>query len=51
MLAQSASKEEERNLEHDRETLDEEMEGPLLESITLPLTVSAALDRRPPGIP
>ena len=51
VFAQSASEEEERNLEHDRETLDEEMEGPLLQSITLPLTVSATLDRRPACVP
>ena len=51
VLAQSASEEEERDLEHDREAFDEEMEGPLLQSIALPLTVSATLDRRPAGIP
>ena len=51
VLAQPASEEEEGNLEHDREALDEEMEGPLLQSIALPLTVSAALDRRPASIP
>ena len=51
MLAQSTSEEEERNLEHDWETLDEEVEGPLLQSIALPLTVSAAFDRRPASIP
>jgi len=51
VLAQSTSEEQEGSLEHDREALDEEMEGPLLESITLPLTVSAAFDRRPAGVP
>jgi len=51
VFAQPASKEEECDLQHDRETLDEEMEGPLLQPIALPLTVSAPLDRRPPGIP
>jgi len=51
VLTQSTSEEEEGSLEHDRETFDEEMEGPLLESIALPLTVSAAFDRRPAGVP
>jgi len=51
VFAQSASEEEEGNLEHDRETLDEEMEGPLLQSIALPLTVSATLNRRPACVP
>ena len=51
MFAQSTSEEEECNLEHHRETLDEEMEGPLLESVALPLTVSATLYHRPAGIP
>jgi len=51
VLAQSAGEEEEGSLEHDREALDEEMEGPLLESIALPLTVSATFDCRPAGIP
>ena len=50
VLAQSTSEEEERDLEHNRETLDEEMEGPLLQSIALPLTVSATLNRRPASI-
>jgi len=45
VLAQPAGEEEERNLEHNRETLDKEVEGPLLEAIALPLTVSATLDR------
>jgi len=51
VLAQSTSEEEEGNLEHDWETLDEEMEGPLPRSIALPLTVSATLDRRPACVP
>jgi hypothetical protein len=51
VFAQSTSEEEEGNLEHHRETLDEEMEGPLLESIALALTVSATLDHRPARIP
>jgi len=51
VLAQSAGEEEECNLEHDREALDEEMEGPLLQSIALPLTVSAAFDLRPASTP
>jgi len=51
VLAQSTSEEEKRNLEHDRETLDEAMEGPFLESVALPLTVCATLDRRAAGIP
>jgi len=51
VFAQSASEEEECGLEHDREALDEEMEGPLLQSITLPLTVSATLDCRPACVP
>ena len=38
-------------MEHERETLDEEMEGPLLESVALSLTVSATLDHRPARIP
>jgi len=51
MLAQSASKEKEGNLEHERETLNEEMEGPLLESIAFALTITATLDHRPASIP
>jgi len=51
VLAQSAGEEEERSLEHEREALDEEMEGPLLQPIALPLTICAALDRRAAGIP
>ena len=51
VLAQSAGEEEERSLEHDWEALDEEMQGPLLQSIALPLTVCATLDHRPAGIP
>ena len=50
MSAKSRS-EEEGNLEHEQETLDKEVEGPLLESIALALTVSAMLDRRPACIP
>ena len=51
VLAQPAGEEEEGNLEHDREALDEEVEGPLLQSIALPLTICGALDRRPAGVP
>ena len=51
VFAQSTGEEEERDLEHHRETLDEEVEGPLLEPIALPLTVSATLDHRPASIP
>ena len=51
MFAQSASEEKERNLKHDWENLDEEMEGPPFESIMLSLTVSATLDHRPTCIP
>ena len=47
MFAQSTGEEEKGDLEHDRETLDEEMEGPFLQSVELALTVSATLDHRP----
>jgi len=38
---------EEGNREHERKTINEEMEEPLLESIELALTVSAMLDHLP----
>jgi len=38
---------EEGNLEREQKTLNEEMEGPLLESIALALTVSAMLNHQP----
>ena len=50
MFAQSTGEEEEGDLEHDQETLDEEVEGPFLESVALALTVSATLDHRPTGM-
>ena len=51
MPTKPGSEEEEGNLEHERKTLNEEMEGPLLESIALALTVSATLDHRPSCVP
>ena len=51
MFAQSASEEEKGSLEYDREALDEEMEGPLLEPIALALTVTATLDHRHACVP
>jgi len=49
--AKSGSEEEEGCLEHERKTLDKEVEGPLLESIALALTISAPLDCRPARVP
>jgi len=49
--AESTSKEEEGHLKHDRKALNEEVEWPLLESITFVLTVSTTLDHRPTRIP
>jgi hypothetical protein len=43
-----AGKKQESDLEHERETLDEEVEGRFLESMIV-LTVSATLDHRPSG--
>jgi len=43
--------EEEGNLEHEQKTLNEEIEGPLLESIALALTISAMLNHRPSCVP
>ena len=43
MFAQSTGEEEEGDLEQEGETLNEEMEGPLLQSVALALAVSAAL--------
>ena len=51
MFAQSTGEEEEGDLEHDQETLDEEVEGPFLESVALALTVPATLDHRPTRMP
>ena len=51
MLTQSTSEEEEGNLEHQREALDEEVEGPLLESIAFALAISATLDHRSANVP
>jgi hypothetical protein len=51
VFAQPTGEEEEGDLEHDWETLDEEMEGPFLQSIALALTVSATLDHRPARMP
>ena len=50
VFAQSTGEEEEGDLEHKRETLDEEVEGPFLQSVALALTVSATLDHRPTGM-
>ena len=38
-------------MEHEGKALDEKMEGPLLESIALALTVSTTLDHRPARVP
>ena len=43
--------EEEGDLEHHRETLDEQVQWPLLEPVAFALTVSAALDHRSARIP
>ena len=51
VFAQSTREEEESGLEHDRETLDEEVEGPFLQPVALALTVSATLDHRPARMP
>ena len=51
VFAQSASEEEKGSLEHDRETFNEEMEGPLLEPITFALPISTSLNRRPACMP
>ena len=50
MFAQPTGEEEEGGLEHKRETLDEEVEGPFLQSVELALTVSATFDHRPTGM-
>ena len=49
--AESAGEQEEGHLEHHRETFDEVVQRPLLQPITLSLTVSTTLNHRPPGIP
>jgi hypothetical protein len=49
--AESAGEQEKRRLEHHRETLDEEVQRPLLQPITFSLAVSATLDHRPARIP
>ena len=51
MPAESAGEEEQGDLEHHWETLDEEVQWPFLESITFALTVSATLNHRPARIP
>ena len=51
VFAQAAGEEEKGSLEHDREALDEEVEGPLLEPIALALAVTATLDHRPARVP
>ena len=50
-MAESTGKEEKDDLEHRRETLDEEVQRPFLEPIPFALMVSAALDHRSARIP
>lgn len=50
VFAESKREKKESDLEHDRETLNEEMETPLLESITFALTISATFNHRPARI-
>ena len=51
MAAESTSKEEEGDLEHDRQTLDEEVEWPFFQTLTLALPIPASLHHRPSLIP
>ena len=51
MSAEAASEKEEGDLEHHRETLDEEVQWPFLQPIAFALAVSASLDRRSARIP
>ena len=48
---QSTSKEEEGDLEHHHETLDKEVEWPLLQPIAFALTVPTMLNHRPTRVP
>jgi len=47
---ESTGEKEEGDLEHHRETLDEEVQWPFLQPIAFTLTVSASLDHRPARI-
>ena len=50
MPAESTGEKEEGDLEHHRETLDEEVQWPFLQPIAFALTISASLDHRPARI-
>ena len=51
MSAKPTGEEKEGDLKHHRQTLDEGMEWPLLQSLQFTLTVSTTLDRRPSCFP
>ena len=50
MATETTGEKEEGDLEHHRQTLDEEVQWPFLQSIAFALTVSASLDNRPTRI-